>query len=103
MNHKKLKRQLQNKPVSLTAKEVARLKREAVNNAAEIVNLIPLLVLRDKFGFGKVRLCRYLEFFNETLEAYNEGRFDLKDIEQVMLDEVKIGFEKGDELKEVAE
>mgnify|MGYP001319009798 CR=1 FL=1 len=103
MNHKKLKRRLQNKPVTLTAKEVDRLKREATDNATEIVNLIPLLILRDKFGFGKVRLCRYLEFFNETLEAYNEGRFDLKDIEQVLLDEVKIGFRSVDESKGVEE
>lgn len=98
MKLKKLKRRLQSEPVTLTAKEVDRLKREATDNAAEIVNLIPLLILRDKFGFGKVRLCRYLEFFNETLEAYNEGRFDLKDIEQVLLDEVEIGFKKGDDI-----
>ena len=103
MNYKKLKRRLQTKPVTMTAKEVARLKREATNNAAEIVNLIPLLILRDKFGFGKVRLSRYLEHYNEAVEDFNSGRFDLKDIEQVLLDEVKIGFKRGDALLEVAE
>ena len=103
MNHKKLKRKLQTKPVTMTAKEVARLKREATNNAAEIVNLIPLLILRDKFGFGKVRLSRYLEYYSEAVEDFNNGRFDLPDIERVMLDEVKIGFRTGDELEGVAE
>ena len=103
MNYKKLKRKLQTKPVTMTAKEVARLKREATNNAVEIVNLIPLLILRDKFGFGKVRLSRYLEHYNEAIEDFNNNRFDLQDIERMMLDEVKIGFRRGDELEEVAE
>lgn len=98
MNYKKLKRRLQTKPVTMTAKEVARLKQEATNNATEIVNLIPLLILRDKFGFGKVRLSRYLEYYNEAIEDFNKGRFNLQDIEQVMLEEVRIGLRRGDEL-----
>lgn len=92
MYHKKLKRKLQTKPVTMTAKEVARLKREAPNNAAEIVNLIPLLILRDKFGFGKVRLERYLTYYDEMVIDFNEGRITLDDIKGVMLDEVRIGF-----------
>lgn len=100
MNHKKLKRRLQTKPVTMTAKEVARLKQEATNSAAEIVNLIPLLILRDKFGFGSKRLERYLEHYNEAIKDFNNGRFNLQDIEQMMLEEVKIGFRRGDGLKE---
>ena len=103
MNYKKLKRRLQTKPVTITAKEVARLKLEAANHALDLVNLIPLLILRDKFGFGKVRLSRYLDYYSEAIEDFNNGRFDLQDIEQVMLDEVKIGFRRDDELKEAAE
>lgn len=92
MNHKKLKRRLQNKPVTMTAKELDKLTQKMTNNAVEIVNLIPLLILRDKFGFGKVRLSRYLEYYNEAIEDFNNDRFDLKDIEKMLLEEVKIGI-----------
>lgn len=92
MNHKKLKRRLQNKPVTMTAKELDKLAQKMTNNAVEIVNLIPLLILRDKFGFGKVRLSRYLEYYNEAIEDFNNDRFDLKDIEKMLLEEVKIGI-----------
>jgi len=101
MNHKKLKRQLQNKPITMTAKEVEKLKQELTNNAVEIVNLIPLLILRDKFGFGKVRLSRYLEYYSEAIEDFNNDRFDLQDIEQMLLEEVKIGIWRDGESKGV--
>lgn len=100
MNHKKLKRQLQNKPITMTAKELDKLQRKLTNNAVEIVNLVPLLILRDKFGFGKVRLSRYLEYYNEAIEDFNNDRFDLKDIEEMLLEEVKIGIWRDDESKE---
>lgn len=92
MKHKELKRRLQNKPVTMTAKELDKLAQKMTNNAVEIVNLIPLLILRDKFGFGKVRLSRYLEYYNEAIEDFNNDRFDLKDIEKMLLEEVKIGI-----------
>ena len=101
MNHKKLKRQLHNKPITMTAKEVEKLKQELTNNAVEIVNLIPLLILRDKFGFGKVRLSRYLEYYSEAIEDFNNDRFDLQDIEQMLLEEVKIGIWRDGESKGV--
>jgi len=101
MNHKKLKRQLHNKPITMTAKEVEKLKQELTNNAVEIVNLIPLLILRDKFGFGKVRLSRYLEYYSEAIEDFNNDRFDLQDIEQMLLEEVKIGIWRDNESKGV--
>lgn len=103
MNHKKLKRKLEAKQITLTHKEIEKMKQQATDNAAAIINLMPLLILRDKFGFGKVRLERYLEHYNEAIEDFNSGRFDLQDIERMMLDEVKIGFRTGDELKEVTE
>lgn len=92
MKHKELKRRLQNKPVTMTTKELDKLAQKMTNNAVEIVNLIPLLILRDKFGFGKVRLSRYLEYYNEAIEDFNNDRFDLKDIEKMLLEEVKIGI-----------
>ena len=102
MNRKKLKRQLLSKPVTLTTKEVDKLKQQATDNAAAIINLFPLLILRDKFGFGKVRIERYLEYFAELLETYNAGYFDLKDIEKVLHEELGLKFEWGNEKNDKA-
>ncbi len=92
MNKKKLKRMLESRPIEVTPKDIERMKKEAIGLAAKIINLIPLLILRDKFGFGKVRLERYLTYYDEMVIDFNEGRITLDDIEDVMLDEVRIGF-----------
>lgn len=78
----------------MSKKQLIQMKEEAIGKAAERINLMPLLILRDKFGFGKVRLERYLRYYDEMVEAFNEGRIMLDDIEAVMLEEVKIGFKK---------
>ena len=68
-----------------------------INVAADIINLIPLLVLRDKFGFGSKRLERYLDHYSEMLDAFNKGYISLKDIEKVLEDEVGLKFKWGRE------
>ena len=89
---KSLRRKLNQETIQLTRKEYEELKSKERMNAAHITNLIPLIVLRDKFGFGKIRLERYLKHYQEAIESLNEGYLDLKDVERVMLEEVKIGF-----------
>lgn len=103
MKLKKLKRQLESKPITLTHKEIEKLKEQATDNAAAIINLMPLLILRDKFGFGRVRLERYLDHYSEMMEAHSEGYISLKDIEKVLEAEVGLKFKWGHERYEVAE
>ena len=103
MKRKELKRKLQAKPITLSHKEVEKMKQQATDNAADIINLIPLLVLRDKFGFGGKRLERYLDHYSEMLDAFNKGYISLKDIEKVLEDEVGLKFKWGHERYEVAE
>ena len=94
---KSLRRKLNKETIQLTRKEYETLKEAERMNAANIINLIPLMILRDKFGFGKIRLERYLKHYQEAIESLNEGYLDLKDVERVMLEEVKIAFyEDGD-------
>lgn len=96
MSNRALKKSLRNKLskqiIQLTRKEYDALKEAERMNATKIINLIPLIVLHDKFGFGKVRLERYLEHFQEAVDSLNSGHLDLKDVQKVMLDEVKIAF-----------
>ena len=89
---KSLRKKLNKETIQLTRKDYETLKEAERMNAANIINLIPLIILRDKFGFGKIRLERYLKHYQEAIESLNEGYLDLKDVERVMLEEVKIGF-----------
>lgn len=96
MSNTALKKSLRNKlnkeTIQLTRKDYDALKEAERMNAANIINLIPLLILRDKFGFGKVRLERYLKHYQDSVDSLNKGYLDLKDVQKVMMDEVKIAF-----------
>lgn len=89
---KSLRNKLNKETIHLTRKEYEALKEAERMNATNIVNLIPLLILRDKFGFGKVRLERYLRYYEDAVDSFNKGYFNLEDIQRVMTDEVRIGF-----------
>ena len=94
---KSLRRKLNKETIQLTRKEYEELKSKERMNASNIINLIPLIILRDKFGFGKIRLERYLGYYQEAVDSLNKGYLDLKDVERVMLEEVKIAFYKEGE------
>ena len=93
---KSLRKKLNKETIQLTRKDYEELKSKERMNAANIINLIPLIILRDKFGFGKVRLERYLKHYQEAVDSLNKGYLDLNDVQKVLLDEVKIGFYEGD-------
>ena len=89
---KSLRKKLSRETIQLTRKDYETLKEAERMNAANIINLIPLIILRDKFGFGKVRLERYLKHYQEAVDSLNKGYLDLNDVQKVLLDEVKIKF-----------
>ena len=89
---KSLRKKLNRETIQLTRKEYEELKSKERMNAANIINLIPLIILRDKFGFGKIRLERYLGYYQEAVDSLNKGYLDLNDVQKVLLDEVKIKF-----------
>ena len=89
---KSLRKKLNKETIQLTRKDYETLKEAERMNAASIINLIPLIILRDKFGFGKIRLERYLEYYQEAVDSLNKGYLDLNDVQRVLLDEVKIKF-----------
>lgn len=76
--------------VTLTHKEVEKMKLEAIDKALERINLLPLLVLRDKFGFGEIRLNRYIDHLIIAVDDFNQGRFTLDDIEKMLKEETNV-------------
>lgn len=76
------------------AKFIKNLDREMLNVVVFQMELIMLLALHDKFGFGKKRCQRAIDEFESILESYSmTGITDLKidDIAEVVRKEIKMG------------
>lgn len=87
MKKKKLGR---NQQITMTPKQIEQMKKETIKETLKLMRLFPLLALRDGFGFGEVRLRRYMEKFDDILDSYNKDYIDLVDVAKVMKDEVGI-------------
>ena len=48
---------------------------------------LPLIVLRDDFGFGKQRLERFEDRLMEQYECFDEGYIDLETLKKVIRQE----------------
>lgn len=83
-----------NRQITTTLKEQRKRDKKnrerGMRDAQRITSLFPLLVLRDKYGFGKKRMEEYLAEFKKVIEAYNEGYLDFEDIVKTLQEEVKI-------------
>ena len=92
MKRKHLKKQLLNKPIELSPKQIQKMKDEATMQAVSITNILPLLVLRDEFGFGKKRLQQYIDALNRQVDAFNGGYISLKDVVDAINAETGLGY-----------
>lgn len=87
-----------NTKVTYTMKEIRKMKNDAreegLKNALRITSLIPMLALRDEYGFGQERMMRYLNKYQNVLDAYYRDYLTLEDIAEVMRDEIKIDMKE---------
>ena len=61
--------------------------REAVQSVIELTLGLPTMILHDKFGFGQVRLNRFLDETMALYQEYEEGRLSLEDVRDALWDE----------------
>ena len=54
---------------------------------------VPMLVLRDRYGFGRKRLGDFLESIADQLKYIEEGEVTTKDMMRVITEETGIRFE----------
>lgn len=94
---RRLKKKKAEPVINIKASDVQQMKNEAVKKAADTGFLLmlglPVLILRDKWGFGNVRLERFIDQVIEMYEAFNEGHLTIDDIHQAIEEEtgIKIG------------
>lgn len=73
-----------------TQADVNKAKREAQSKAVNVAWAIMFTVLRDKCGYGPVRLGRIWNWVNALSEEIAEGRVSVKDLMDTLADEADI-------------
>lgn len=63
---------------------------EATKKAFLMMMGFPLLTLRDKFGFGKARLNKFMDKMLDLYEAYENDYVDLDDLNNTILEETGV-------------
>lgn len=81
---------------NLTWPQIEKIKQdardEAIHEAMERALVMPLLVLRDHWGFGPARMERFIEQVSELMADIEAGRLDLDDITGTLEEEIGIEF-----------
>ena len=83
---------------TLTEDDIERIKQDATNEAmskAYVLMLgIPSKVLRDKFGYGSVRLERFTDGCFDYYDSFQKGDITLQDCLDCLKDECGISIEE---------
>ncbi len=79
---------------NLTWEQIEDIKLKATSEAMDFafrqMMLLPLMVLRDHYGFGAKRIEEYIDHVADMLDSYNRGYLDLDDIEKTLKEETGI-------------
>lgn len=67
-----------------------RVGKEATAYAVRGLSAAFIIVLHDKFGFGKQRMARVTQEVNSMFDSIIAGNISLEDVEQAVLDELGI-------------
>lgn len=91
------------KTYTLTQAQIDQMKKEVSMEATKKAFLMmmgfPLLTLRDKFGFGKERLNRFMDKMLDLYEAYEMDYVDLDDLNDTIMKETGVTLIKKREGK----
>lgn len=78
--------------INIKAADVQRIKQEAMNEAIDrafiMMLAFPAMVLRDKWGFGKVRSERFVDQVLELYDSFNKDLLSLEDLHEVLKEEI---------------
>lgn len=73
-----------------TKADVEKAKKYAQDKSIAATSAIVMFVLREKFGFGKVRLTRFWNEVDSLSEDVIKGEVKIEEIEEVLLNEYGI-------------
>ena len=90
------------KAYMINANAINSIKAEATNNAIDkafiLMLSMPLMVLRDKYGFGRKRLTEFNEYVLDLYDSFKKDYVTLDDLSKTVEEEtgVKLELRKGD-------
>ena len=87
-----------NKTYNLNVQQIEEIKRkatdEALHRAMAMLFAIPVLVLREQYGWGsKKRLPEFAEHLTDYYEEFANGQWTVEEYEKMVLDYTGIGFQ----------
>lgn len=64
--------------------------RSAIEKATDFSLAVPIMVLRDEFDFGQVRIKRFADAFLELYDSIDKGYLDINDIIKTIDEETDV-------------
>lgn len=84
------------KVVNVKAADVMRIKEnatiEAANKAFILMLAIPMIVLRDDFGFGGKRLTKFIDRALEQYKCFESGVVTIDELRQIIYEETGVSI-----------
>jgi len=85
--------------INIKASDVKAMKEEAAKFASDRAFLLmlglPMMVLHDKYGFGKKRCERFIDQVIELYDSFDKDYLTLDDIHKCLYDEAGIKLERS--------
>lgn len=69
-------------------------KQDSIERASQLSMTVPIMVLRDEFGFGKKRLDKFIDAYMELYNSIDEGYLNLDDIIKTVNEETSVEIVK---------
>lgn len=83
--------------VNIKRNDIDKMKKDATDKAVSrafvLMMNVPLLVLRDKYGFGAKRLGKFMEYMLLQFEAIQEGYVNFDEMKTALEEETGIKVE----------
>jgi hypothetical protein len=85
--------------INIKASDIEQIKKDALSKAIDTSFMlmlgIPLIALRDEYGFGKVRLERLMDRMLEVYDSFNKDYLTLEDLHKTIFEETGVQITKG--------
>ena len=86
------------KTYTLTQGQIGEIKKQAADEAIHAAFILmcglPLMALRDKFGFGKTRLERFSDALLDLYDSFDKGYITLEDLHKTIYEETGVKIKK---------
>ncbi len=81
----------------LRQEEIEQIREKATRDSLTQMLVIPLVVLRDKFGFGQVRADRFMRYVMLWIDGLDSGEVTMEQLQEICKEAYGVTIEMDDE------